>query len=567
MAKFILIDQSLRDLGGHHYPYAYSVLTAAQQAGWEPVLAVNRDFLQRAALPASWRVHALYARKSYSHYSLDTQARAVAAPTAPDARRLPRWRRWWTRHMRARYARGFARDCARLFELEPLGRGDLVFLATMSELDLQGLADFLERSTAVMDCDWHLQFHFGVFHGREPDYAAQGHAAGLMRASIGDALRRCGRQRLHLHCTTDPLAIQYRSLGVAAFDTLPYPVHELFQPRSSAAAPSAPLRIACLGHSRREKGYQQLPAILQALWQHWFGPGQARLVLQTRRTKERRNLESLTAALHAPGAQPRQALEFAGYPLPLAEYSALLCGVDVGLLLYDPTRYYARCSGVLLELLCAGVPVLVPAGSWLAEQIERENQRYLNGITAGAIAPVPLPPDGTLQPPPGARSLLISCRWRSPAPAGVYARLELRSDTADDIVDPPTAAVVAAGDPGVPVHCVFRLPARASRLRLSVGSAWSSAPPPVEAVTWSALDHDVPLGALGLTFPDERQVPRLLRELLEQISHYREHARTYAPVIMRAHDAAQVLACLGRAQITSPAGPWRVESTLTKGKE
>ena len=94
-----------------------------------------------------------------------------------------------------------------------------------------------------------------------------------------------------------------------------------------------------------------------------------------------------------------------------------------------------------------------------------------------------------------------------------------------------------------------------SGLRLSVASAWSSAPPPVEAVTWSALDQDVPLGALGLTFPDESQVPRLLREVLEQIAHYREHARAYAPVIMRAHAAAQVLACLGRAPVTSPERP------------
>ena len=428
MPKFILIDQSLRDLGGHHYPYAHSVLSAAQRAGWQPVLAVNRRFRQHAALPLPWRVHALYAHESYSRYTLDTQALAGQRPAAHGA---AAWRRtladWWRARMRRRHAAHFARDCARLFELEPPGRGDLVFLATMSELDLHGLAEYVERSTAALDCDWHLQFHFGVFHGREPDYAAQGQAAGLMRASIGEALRRCGRQRLHLHCTTDSLAIQYRSLGIAAFDTLPYPVHELFRPRSPAAAPSAPLRIACLGHSRREKGYQQLPTILQTLWQHWFGPGHARLVLQTRRSRERRNLESLAAALHAPGAQPGQALEFAGYPLPLAEYSELLCGVDVGLLLYDPTRYYARCSGVLLELLCAGVPVLVPAGSWLAEQIERENQRYLHGIAAGAIATVPLPPDGTLELPAGARSVLISCRWRSPAPAGVYARLELRA--------------------------------------------------------------------------------------------------------------------------------------------
>ena len=50
-------------------------------------------------------------------------------------------------------------------------------------------------------------------------------------------------------------------------------------------------------------------------------------------------------------------------------YHAWLDTADVGLFLYEPDRYVARCSGVLLEMLARGIPVIVPDRCWLAEQV------------------------------------------------------------------------------------------------------------------------------------------------------------------------------------------------------
>ena len=44
MRQFVLIDQSIRDLTGHHYEYAVHVLGAAEKAGYQPILATNREF-------------------------------------------------------------------------------------------------------------------------------------------------------------------------------------------------------------------------------------------------------------------------------------------------------------------------------------------------------------------------------------------------------------------------------------------------------------------------------------------------------------------------------------------
>jgi hypothetical protein len=548
MPKFVLIDHSLKDLGGHHYPYAYNVLAAAQRAGWQPVLVTHRNFTQHSALPPDWRVHAIYAHPSYSRYTLDTQAQ-LALP-GPDASKRRRWRapRWWASLARRRRARQFAQGCARLFELEPVARGDLVFIATTSELDLAGLSRFLHRSGTGLDCDWHLQFHFGVFQGREPDYALQGDAAAKMRASFLDSLERCGRQRLHFYCTTEQLTVQYQRLGVGDFATLPYPVHELFRPRTAPHDPRAPLRIACLGHSRREKGYGHLPRILRTLWSDWFAPGRAQLVLQTRHRATRRALERLTASLAGEHSSTPRALDFAGFPLPLADYAALLRSADIGLMLYDPTRYYARCSGVLLEMLCAGVPVLVPAGGWLADQIESENQLYLEEVALRAPAPAPCPPSGVIAVRDGQQSLLVTCQWRADAADGEYLRLEFALHDGSGASLGLARAVLGRRAPGQPVRTLLRLPTGCAQVRVSLHNAWQRNIAPAAEPQWALLPEAVPMAALGVTIASSSEVPRLLRDVLEHCAHYRARVTAHAASCAQAHSGAAVVASLGAAR-------------------
>lgn len=544
MPKFLLIDHSLKDLGGHHYPYAYNVLAAAQRAGWEPVLVTHRSFTQHSALPPEWRVHALFHHESYSRYTLDTQATRTAHPSQTTTPGWQRVRNWWSARMRARLGDQFARDCARLFTLEPLAPTDQVFIATTSELDLSGLTKFLGCSGTGLNSDWHLQFHFGIFQGREPDYDLQPGAAASMRSSVIQSLEQSGKQRLHFYCTTEQLTTQYQRLRVATFKTLPYPVHELFRPRAIPGDATAPLRIACLGHSRREKGYAQLPEIVRALWNEWFAPGRAQLVLQTRHRATRRALERLMASLPG-GHDSPQVLDFAEFPLPLAEYAKLLCSADVGLMLYDSTRYYARCSGVLLEMLCAGVPVLVPAGGWLAEQIEFENQHYLDQVWSQAPQALPCPESGAIAISDSQQSLLISCRWRPNARPGEYLRLEFALQDATG-ADQGIAIAILGPRPGeLPVRTVLRLPAGCARVRIAMRNAWQRNVAPASDPQWTLLPEAIPMGALGLTVAAGTEVPRLLQDVLEHCSHYHAYVAAHAAGCALAHSGAAVIAGLG----------------------
>src|SRR6186713_1124766 len=58
--KFVLIEQSLREVGGHYLEYAREILQAAEAAGYEPVLATHREFRGADRLPGGWRVLPLF---------------------------------------------------------------------------------------------------------------------------------------------------------------------------------------------------------------------------------------------------------------------------------------------------------------------------------------------------------------------------------------------------------------------------------------------------------------------------------------------------------------------------
>jgi hypothetical protein len=328
----------------------------------------------------------------------------------------------------------------------------------------------------------------------------------------------------------------------------------LFRPRADRTD-AAPLRIACLGHSRREKGYVQLPQLLRDLWVDWFAPRRAQLLLQTRHRAPRRQLERVVASLQPPCSDPARVLVFAGFPLPLAAYAELLCSADVGLMLYDPTRYYARCSGVLLEMLCAGVPVLVPAGGWLAAQIESTNQRYLDTVAARAPAAAPWPGGGAISVDDGQRSLLLACRWRADARRGEYLRLEFDLHLASQATPVKALSIVGPRESDLPVRALLRLPPGCVRVQLSMHNAWNQAAAPAAYPEWTLLSEAVPMGALGLTIAAGSEVPRLLQEILENCGHYREHAMRHAAQCARQHSGSAVLAGLGASAVPGIAEP------------
>src|SRR5688500_3474865 len=159
MSNFIVIDHSVKRIGGHNYEYALHILAAAERQGFRPILAVNRRFFERQRLPATWDLHTPFRHTMYEtsrlaakEHDLDPDGKLCAheagrlslpverRPSRSWMRRLPSGlRRYLIRrhgNTRRRIVDRFAEDLALLFGQLQLARGDHVFVPTLSEDDL-----------------------------------------------------------------------------------------------------------------------------------------------------------------------------------------------------------------------------------------------------------------------------------------------------------------------------------------------------------------------------------------------------------------------------------------------
>jgi glycosyltransferase involved in cell wall biosynthesis len=230
-------------------------------------------------------------------------------------------------------------------------------------------------------------FHFNPFAGAPSDYPRQA----VRRRHFADAFRAIAAalpvQPLHFYATTDELTEQFNRIRSGAVVTLGYPIDPDFARSKEPRRDGQPLRIVFAGDARLEKGYQHLPAIVAAL-RPMLDARQVQFVLQSNFPFSipcrRRNLP-LVAARHRLSGYPPDQVSLLNKPLDPAAYQQLIAQADIGVLPYDPVHYHARCSGVLLEMLTAGVPLVVGAGGWMAHQVAGNGA----GVVARNLADFP----------------------------------------------------------------------------------------------------------------------------------------------------------------------------------
>jgi hypothetical protein len=628
MPTFYLLDHSLKGVGGHHFDYAYQVLHAAQTAGFEIVLATNRRFHDRHRMPAEWSVESPFRHTTYCRFALYassgsrtlSSARRLDSPPAeqrtgvvdvlrhPDAW-LPLLLGKMTQWSRARRIRQFAHACRHVFRKHPLGTGDQVFLPTLSEFDLHGLSAYLAGDATSLTADWHLQFHYNVFEGREPEYTEQPERLEALRRELVTALRPLGRHRLHFYNTASRLADQYNRLGLGRFRELTYPIGDAFRAQSRGAA-REPLRVTCPGAVRQEKGQPLLSDILRRLWDDQFSTGKLQLVVQSNKSWFRIPLPESDQRK----TPPREPVIYVPHPLSPREYVELVRQADIGLLMYDSRRYYARRAGILGELLSAGVPVIVPAGCWLSQQIAEAALRHREQLEqhwpvvarrslAATCQMPPLPglsglgPKGTrptvvgiqtparlgpetgvtemrIDVPEGATDVVIHWGWGPIEKPGSHLRVcgfwePLGSEhdmrpvkDGGGASDPSWSEIVATwngkGNPrsSVAVAC----PDSSRQLRLQWSNAYEQGGIQLKDLGCTFLDASkavgghCPTSAVGLIAADQGDVPRLLREMATHFGHYRATARAFSRRWRAAHTADRTVAqLLAAAAVACPA--------------
>jgi hypothetical protein len=141
------------------------------------------------------------------------------------------------------------------------------------------------------------------------------------------------------------------------------------RPVSTPALRETPHVVGVLGGARREKGSHLVPAIVEACRRRTRVDFLLQLNNELLAADEFAALVALageTGVNAAYGALDRDA------------YIGLLAQCDLVLLPYERRPYRQRPSGILSEAVMAGLPAVVPDGTWLAEQVA-------GGAAAGRI--------------------------------------------------------------------------------------------------------------------------------------------------------------------------------------
>ena len=587
MTKFVLVEHSLRNVGGHHYEYASHVLREAERAGYECVLATHRSFRERGSLAGTWPVYPLFCHDVYSKYADSWNKNRNRSESPSRGRHDTEATRGFTRRSccnpatwlrgcrqlavnfdRARRLDRFVSACSRLFRSVSLQAGDVVFFATLSEFDLQALTKFLRQNPSTRVADWHAQFHFDVLRGRATD--DDSHQLQAMRCLFDETLQQIPQHRLFFHCTTAQLATQFNRVIPGAFHELPYPVNPQCYSHDKQPAATEPLKITCAGGMRREKGSHSLAALIRESWRPYLAPGRVQFHIQTNKRRFKSLLPKNEAATDDAG-RPR--LVRVPHPLAMEEYVRLIRESDIGLFLYDSETYYTRCSGILVEMLAAGTPVIVPAGCWLSEQVAEPNFRHLDRIRerigVGRLLGIrdviwdkpvnghslrlgdsALPLGGELSIPEKATGLMVRFRHGENPPPGTYVRMEVAQYDQQTKLIQRSVEIIGQRAGNAPVGAFIPLSTHATMARLMWSKAWGAQQTEISGLelgfanTGHTDSPRLPAGAVGLIAADEQQIPRLLEEMIQHYAHYRESAELFSHEWMQRHSARQTFATL-----------------------
>ena len=372
ITKLLIVDQSLRDLNGHHFEYDVSVAAAASQLGISAVIAAHKScdrFLEGTGSEIKPYFHRAW--DDVHRGGLVRIVRRVLAPLPGPIRSSVFWA---SSRLRKTLGRGrrdlsssgelpsFGNELAALIDTEGLAATDHVLVHTLS------MAELFAMITALEMRDKLPIVHVVLRRDADEPAVVNGPWGGIQSAFTRVRTSAMLRQSLRFYADTSQLCSQYEALsGGVPVALMPIP-HGLSG--AASASPTAehhrPVTATYLGNARTEKGFHYLPKAVDALRSSHIEAGRLRFVIQANanlsleddivargRRRLRRyaseQVELIDSALDVPGFQER------------------LFEADIILLPYQAEHYRKRSSGILVQALVAGRPVVVPRGTWLSD--------------------------------------------------------------------------------------------------------------------------------------------------------------------------------------------------------
>ncbi|TWU41849.1 glycosyltransferase [Novipirellula artificiosorum] len=403
--RLLLFDDNIHSLGGHFLELASLLIQGAKQLGYTTCLATHHSFKAFDSVDFANEVFPVFRVRRMVEWSLGVDGRSKVRRKVDGSSVGGSWMENQRQALRGPLSRHERRPQVMLhrwsqafFDLLShwqVDSRDTLVVNTGDDFVLLALATALAKRDAI-DPDAtpltiHIVFHFGVYdpittEQRKRQFGAQ----------VNDTLRQMASHHLHLHATTHSLTSQLKQVGVSV-TPIPYPTR--YRPPSLGSCdPSGRRKIVLAGTPRPEKGRHMIPELLSTIHHPYLSNGEYQMSMQmpARRWKRmipvsmRPEYRRASAADSQSVASPSKGLfEIKPSDMPATDYHRWLDTADVGLFLYEPERYVARCSGVLLEMLIRGVPVIVPNRCWLADQVREAGGEGSVGYIYNSLDQIP----------------------------------------------------------------------------------------------------------------------------------------------------------------------------------
>ena len=625
MAFFYIIDNSLTRIGGHHYEYTRCVSQAAIDFGFSCVVGTHKKF-DPAIVDSSRSEERLPGSSKYQH----TESKLVARAPLDDQSKRLKWRpvfrnttyqrdsllpglanlkskncgeakdqrsdgllNWWNQALQLRrrrsLVRSFAYDCEAFFNEFEFTTDDHVLLTTVSELELLGLAAYLSNHPRTLQVNWHLQFHFDLLLGRPSEYEQQKPILDNVRHAFMAALARIPYHQINFFVTSQQLADQYNRLGIGEFMPLVYPVDSQFIKMNDQTDPSSEpkdatkTKITVAGAIRREKGQRdQLQSIVDRMWTNHFETGNAQLVIQRKPGNHFKGPKFRLSFPDKPELpEEEQAIIYVNHPCPKDEYVNLIKSSNVGLLCYDSRVYYSRRAGVLCEFLAAGIPVVVPSGCWLSEQLAPLHYQYVDELVKQfareesiardqsdmSISNVPLQ-GGVWSFDQLRHPFNLSCRiqlpvsavaiqfhWNWPRKTGAYCDVCMTQLDSSGTPIRETVQTVGFASESSPAGVLFNIDKASHAIKFTFSNAYADETASIcsAKIVGLSVPHtkQIPIGCVGAVANSREDYVEAIEEVLNNLEHYRDTARRFSTQWAKTHLPMRTVARLIAAERTS----------------
>ncbi|NDV24956.1 glycosyltransferase family 4 protein [Desulfovibrio sp. JC022] len=616
--RFVLVDHSLVGHGGHHYDYALQVLDCARNMGYRTELVTNlaciskelnghpvkalydlnfwgetegeskkSSFLMNSyiALRNAWlkaRVKNLHMLLGRDSFLLTSSADSTGPFQNGLVRIILRFESFlWVKFPSA-LKRHFSKICSsikntlrtsscsynglsenrdhfistsffhdtqRMMNFLNLDENDVVFIPNISDADLEGIELFL-RANPSCRTRWALLFRRNLYEKTEQQYTAWPAGFEGLRELFTKIVQSSTARHVSFFTDTEELTRQYAYATGHRFHTLPIP-----HTRPGNEKSQNEIVVSYLGDARLEKGFQHLPLIVETVMRKKIDDN-VRFVFQS-------NLAALGGEQAVITAREQlevffsEKVQLIKSPLSSHDYELFLSQSSIVLLPYDRGSYNARSSGILVEALANGIPVIVPAGSWLSRQILDNNIEYYDKLLEAGGGRRELVQKPAVRGPHGARcgngGILLG--EFSVQRDETHCFVELQGAVSDldffyelgVTINPAltfgNTFVNVAEHSAAHGKASLMVPLGAGTQKISI-KLLETANFPMDLsvkISFVSLPEYTPVGRGGRAYSNILEIPDILLEMIGSLAHYRQATQKMAKTLLHNHNAENLV--------------------------